>query len=714
MLFRSDGPDWGDLKHHDKPEEPVLNEVKKVPDEWVVPLKDKTIKELEDKTVVFQCSFSRVMREDERVKWCFKGEAIKQTKRYRVEILEDEATEELTVHQLTVMKPMHKDMGKYTCTAGKDPEIQTGSYLDVEDTPCYFTRQLKSFREIEHRVCTINCQVDNEDCDVTWFYNEIEIIKGYPDWQDKIKEVCDGRERSLVISDVPREAAGLFECKTNSDETKMTLRVTPINEFLKPLEDKTCTQKEEVTMECQMSDVDPDSRAEWLINGELVVEDDRIQIKALEKGIHRLVILHARLTDTGTVTCKCVGQNETEAQLMVNKIVVEAGAEPVQETVEKVKTKAAVKPRLVRDNIKDGLKIVTIKVGKSMSWSVDVIGEPITDKTWTKDDCYITKEKAMLVTEAHERIKVTNTDYNTLFECTNALRRDTCKYKVRAENCNGFDEEWVELCVLGAPARPEGPLEVSNISANGCKLRWKAPLDDGGCPIREYEIEMLCPRTKKWIRKGKCAGDKFPLFFDVDGLEEGQEYLFRVKAINDEGESEPLEGDKPIKAKNAFGKPKIDRKNLTTKTSKVGQNLLIDVDVLEGEPQPETMWTLLNQEIKTGDNIKIEHSAFNTKFTIEKGQRKNSKQYKVTATNEHGEDAEFVEVVFLGRPGMPLGPLEVYGATQDSCKLNWRAPEDDGGVPIRKYIVEKMDMATKKWLPVCETPGDVTDRKSVV
>ena len=27
-----------------------------------------------------------------------------------------------------------------------------------------------------------------------------------------------------------------------------------------------------------------------------------------------------------------------------------------------------------------------------------------------------------------------------------------------------------------------------------------------------------------------------------------------MKAINDEGESEPLEGDKPIKAKNPFGK----------------------------------------------------------------------------------------------------------------------------------------------------------------
>ena len=49
-----------------------------------------------------------------------------------------------------------------------------------------------------------------------------------------------------------------------------------------------------------------------------------------------------------------------------------------------------------------------------------------------------------------------------------------------------------------------------------------------------------------------------PLYFDVDGLEEGQEYNFRVKAINDEGESDPLEGDKPIIAKNPFGEYMIE------------------------------------------------------------------------------------------------------------------------------------------------------------
>lgn len=40
---------------------------------------------------------------------------------------------------------------------------------------------------------------------------------------------------------------------------------------------------------------------------------------------------------------------------------------------------------------------------------------------------------------------------------------------------------------------------------------------------------------------------------DVKGLIEGHDYKFRVKAVNDEGESEPLETDKSITAKNPFG-----------------------------------------------------------------------------------------------------------------------------------------------------------------
>lgn len=46
----------------------------------------------------------------------------------------------------------------------------------------------------------------------------------------------------------------------------------------------------------------------------------------------------------------------------------------------------------------------------------------------------------------------------------------------------------------------------------------------------------------------------FYLGLDVTGLTPGKEYKFRVSAINAEGESEPLETEHSIIAKNPFGK----------------------------------------------------------------------------------------------------------------------------------------------------------------
>ena len=46
------------------------------------------------------------------------------------------------------------------------------------------------------------------------------------------------------------------------------------------------------------------------------------------------------------------------------------------------------------------------------------------------------------------------------------------------------------------------------------------------------------------------------------------------------------------------------------------------------------------------------------------------------------------------KPSAPEGPLKVSDVNAKGCKLNWKPPADDGGVPIQKYVVEKMDEAT--------------------
>uniref|UniRef100_A0A1B0DIT2 Uncharacterized protein n=1 Tax=Phlebotomus papatasi TaxID=29031 RepID=A0A1B0DIT2_PHLPP len=115
----------------------------------------------------------------------------------------------------------------------------------------------------------------------------------------------------------------------------------------------------------------------------------------------------------------------------------------------------------------------------------------------------------------------------------------------------GEDRAEVEITVLGKPSKPKGPLDVSDVTKHGCKLKWKKPEDDGGVPIEYYEIEKLDPLTGQWI---PCAKSTEPEA-NITGLQEGKPYKFRVKAVNKEGDSEPLETEGTIIAKNPFDEP---------------------------------------------------------------------------------------------------------------------------------------------------------------
>ena len=113
---------------------------------------------------------------------------------------------------------------------------------------------------------------------------------------------------------------------------------------------------------------------------------------------------------------------------------------------------------------------------------------------------------------------------------------------------------------VGKPGKPEGPLEVSDIHKEGCKLKWKKPKDDGGEPIECYAVEKYDADSGMWLPVAKTKDPEL----EVLGLVPGHEYHFRVKAVNKEGESEPLETLAPIIAKDPFCK----RYNTLTKLKK--------------------------------------------------------------------------------------------------------------------------------------------------
>lgn len=476
----------------------------------------------------------------------------------------------------------------------------------------------------------------------------------------------------------------------------------------------------------------------------------------------------------------------------VNKAGLSPPSDPSKTQVIRHK---ALKPRIDRTN----LKTIIVRAGKPIFFDVDVRGEPPPEVTWLLKDQEIKETN----------VEITNVPYNSKFSIKEAIRKNSGMYKIKAVNQHGEDVAEVDVSVLSAPGKPKGPLKVSDVTKNGCKLKWEKPEDDGGKPITAYQVEKLDKATGRWVPVGRALPEDTE--FDVKGLQEGHEYQFRVKAINDEGESEPLETDGTIVAKNPyevtdkpgtpelvdwgpqhvelkweapkktngapvtgyiiekkekfsphweevlvtntpepkatvpelkegntyqfrvravnkagpsepsdatkphlakyrFLKPLINREKLHTVKVRAGENVKFDVDV-RGEPPPEIKWSFAGKPVTTSANYRLDNEDYNTKLTITDTERKLSGVYTIFAENTSGTDEATVEVIILDKPSKPEGPLEVSDVHKEGCKLKWNKPKDDGGLPLTAYVVEKMDVATGRWVPAGRVDPSKTEHE---
>jgi len=118
-------------------------------------------------------------------------------------------------------------------------------------------------------------------------------------------------------------------------------------------------------------------------------------------------------------------------------------------------------------------------------------------------------------------------------------------FRVKAQNKLGLGEP----CVIGkavlaknpydAPGEPKDA-EIAKYDKSSVTLKWKAPNDDGGNPIKGYIIE-------KMQKTGRGDGNWTPVnsspvsgtSFTVPNLIEGAEMEFRVVAVNDAGPGKP-------------------------------------------------------------------------------------------------------------------------------------------------------------------------------
>lgn len=94
-----------------------------------------------------------------------------------------------------------------------------------------------------------------------------------------------------------------------------------------------------------------------------------------------------------------------------------------------------------------------------------------------------------------------------------------------------------------AAERPSPPREpnVDLKTATSCVITYKAPTNDGGSPIINYEIESFDFDTGIWTSRGSST----TLSHEVS-MSKKTRTKFRISALNSVGRSEPVETDEVI------------------------------------------------------------------------------------------------------------------------------------------------------------------------
>ena len=134
-----------------------------------------------------------------------------------------------------------------------------------------------------------------------------------------------------------------------------------------------------------------------------------------------------------------------------------------------------------------------------------------------------------------------------------AQRGDSGKYEVVLKNVKGEIVIPIQVDVTDKPTAPRGPLKVSNVTAQTATLSWQPPEDDGGSPIINYIVEKMDVTRGEWSPVEVVPPTQTSL--KVTKLTPKKDYMFRVRAINNEGESPNLESEKPTLAKDPYDEP---------------------------------------------------------------------------------------------------------------------------------------------------------------
>lgn len=332
---------------------------------------------------------------------------------------------------------------------------------------------------------------------------------------------------------------------------------------------------------------------------------------------------------------------------------------------------------------------VVVKAGELLRIDADISGRPNPTVFWLKNGRNI---------GTTGRVEITATKAHTSLIIRECVRKDSGQYTLTLQSTGGTTSRVVNCKVLDRPGPPAGPLEVSGLTAEKCTLSWGSPHETGGAEIMYYIVEKCETSRVAWI---VVYGDMMATTCKITKLLKGNEYLFRVRAVNKYGEGENLESD-PTKATDPYTIPSAptdvevtsatsDSMTVCWKRPVTDGGSRISGYIIEKREKQGVRWVRVNK--KAVYDLRVKASCLQAGCEYE---------FRVFAENAAGisepssaspltlaEDPKFL-------PSPPVKPT-VVDSSKSSITLSWNKPLFDGGAEVTGYRVEYRKPTEEEW-----------------
>ncbi|XP_063798958.1 myosin-binding protein C, fast-type-like isoform X2 [Pseudophryne corroboree] len=292
--------------------------------------------------------------------------------------------------------------------------------------------------------------------------------------------------------------------------------------------------------------------------------------------------------------------------------------------------------------------------------------------------------------------------YNdTKYQSTNMIEGVLYEVRVFAVNIIGISLEanTTNPFMPIAPTSEPLHLKVEDVTDTTCTLKWRPPDRIGAGGIDGYLIEYCKEGTDEWIEGNKELVERCG--YTVKGLPTGEKLLFRVRAVNIAGKSEPAIFGQSVTIREIVQSPKIrlPRQLRQTYIKKVGEHVNLVIP-FQGKPRPQVTWTKDGEPLDP-KKVSIRTSESDTIIFIRSSERSHSGKYDLSVKIENMEDCAAINIRIVDKPGPAQAVMvkEVWGF---NALLEWQPPKDNGNSEITGYTIHKADKKTMEWFIVYE------------